>query len=396
MAISSEYARAPDERISWLASIPYIGLHVGTIVGLFVFPLSGSMVALVVGLYYLRMFGITAGYHRYFAHRGFKTSRWFQFVLALLGSTASQKGVLWWSGLHRHHHKHSDQPEDIHSPRRGFWWSHHLWILCPKYDETPKSQLREFAAYPEILWLNKYWIVPPLGLAAVLFLIGGLSWSFYGAVVSTVLLYHGTFAINSLTHVFGRRRYETTDTSKNSFLLALLTMGEGWHNNHHYYQSTANQGFFWWEVYFSYYLLKVLSWLGVVWDLRTPPKWVLEGKKRAYGDEASFAFPAQLIDDMATLSALKSATAGEPATRLGELALKAAETAAEVAERAAKAAESAKAKVRESAAEAAERAAALAAEAAEAAASTRTSWGERAALAAQAAAQSAARARATC
>lgn len=396
MAISSEYARAPDERISWLASIPYIGLHVGTLVGLFVFPLSWSMVALVVGLYYLRMFGITAGYHRYFSHRGFKTSRWFQFVLALLGSTASQKGVLWWSGLHRHHHKHSDQPEDIHSPRRGFWWSHHLWILCPKYDETPKSQLKEFAAYPEILWLNKYWIVPPLGLAAVLFLIGGLSWSFYGAVVSTVLLYHGTFVINSLTHVFGRRRYETTDTSKNSFLLALLTMGEGWHNNHHYYQSTANQGFFWWEVDFSYYLLKILSWFGVVWELRTPPKWVLEGKKRAYGDEPSFAFPAQLIDDMATLSALKSAAAGEPATRLGELALKAAETAAEVAERAAKAAESAKTKMRESAAEAAERAAALAAEAAEAAASTRTTWSERAALAAQAAAQSAARARATC
>lgn len=392
MAIPSEYQRGPDERVSWLSSLPYISLHVGAVIGLFVFPLTWEMVALTVGLYYLRMFGITAGYHRYFSHRGFKTSRWFQFVLALLGATSSQKGVLWWSGLHRHHHKHSDQPEDIHSPRRGFWWSHHLWILCPKYDETPKSQLREFADYPELLWLNKYWIVPPLALAGLLLVIGGWSASFYGAVLSTVLLYHGTFFINSLTHVFGSRRYETSDTSRNSFLLALLTMGEGWHNNHHYYQSTANQGFFWWEVDLSYYLLKVLSWFGIVWDLRTPPQWVLEGKRRAHGEEASFSFPAQLIDDMATLSALKAAPAESPSV-LGELALKAAETAAEVAERAAKVAQDTTARMQKSATEAAERAAALAAEAAEAAGQSQKSWSERAALAAQQAAAAAARAR---
>ncbi len=336
-----ELAQAPgsDERIDLFKSIPYIALHVGALVGWLWFPPTWEVFWLVVGLYYLRMFGITAGYHRYFAHRGYKTGRVFQFILALLGTMASQKGVLWWSGLHRHHHRFSDMPEDIHSPKRGFWWSHHGWILCRKYEATPASQLREFKDYPEILFLNRYWAIGPLGLAVVLYLIGGASWAFWGTVVSTVILYHGTFTINSLAHVWGSRRYETTDTSRNNFFLSLVTMGEGWHNNHHHYQSTANNGFFWWEVDFSYYILKMLSWFGVVWDLRTPPAWVLQGQSKKY----PLVVPdlVGLQAELANVAALRAQTGVVGAGALIELRARIGKAAAELAQKAAATAQAA-------------------------------------------------------
>ncbi|MBK8013158.1 MAG: acyl-CoA desaturase [Deltaproteobacteria bacterium] len=275
------WARRDDERVAWYNKnfIGFWGLQLAAI-GVFFVPFSWDCVAVLFATYVVRIFGITGGYHRYFAHRGFKTGRIFQFVLAWLGLMASQKGPLWWSGLHRHHHKYSDMPEDIHSPKRGFWWSHQTWFLVPRYDETPASQLREFAAYPELLFINRYWHVGPTFLGLVLFLLGGLPWLFWGFFLSTTLTYHATFTVNSLAHVWGSRRYETTDTSRNNFFLALLVLGEGWHNNHHHYQSTANNGFFWWEIDITYAVLRMLSWVGIVWDLRTPPAWVLEGKTR--------------------------------------------------------------------------------------------------------------------
>jgi stearoyl-CoA desaturase (delta-9 desaturase) len=269
--------RAPDEKVDWITSIPFFFVHAAALAAFFVgFKWYYPVVALA--FYYVRMFGITAGYHRYFSHRSYKTSRVFQFLLAWLGAMATQKGVLWWAGNHRDHHKYSDLPEDIHSPlQKGFWWSHVGWILCSKYADTNIDRIRDFAKYPELRWLNKYHLVPPVLAAIAMFLIGGLPLLVWGYFVSTTILWHGTFTINSLSHVFGSRRYQTTDTSRNNWALALLTMGEGWHNNHHYYMSSANQGFFWWEVDASYYVLKALSWLGLVWDLRTPPQHVLDG-----------------------------------------------------------------------------------------------------------------------
>ena len=243
------HARA-DERVG-LTSIPYWLMHVVALGVCFV-PFSWGLVGLCVGLYYLRMFGITAGYHRYFAHRGYKTGRVFQFVLAWLGTMSSQKGVLWWSGHHRHHHRYSDMEEDIHSPKRGFWWSHQTWFLVPRFDRTAEAQLREFRSYPELAFLDRHWWIGPTSLGVATLVIGGLPAFLWGFVLSTVLLWHGTFTINSLAHVWGSRRYPTTDTSRNNFFLALITMGEGWHNNHHHYQSTANNGFFWWEIDLSY------------------------------------------------------------------------------------------------------------------------------------------------
>jgi stearoyl-CoA desaturase (delta-9 desaturase) len=258
------------ERISWLKSFPFFLAHFAAL-GVFFFPFQWKWVVLLLATYYFRMFFVTAGYHRYFAHRTYQTSRVFQFLLAFFAEMSAQKGVLWWASHHRHHHKESDQEDDIHSPTlRGFWWSHVGWILCEKYDEPRKELIRDFYKYPEIVFINKhYWIPPLVGLIG-LYAFGGWAAILWGGLLSTVVLWHGTFTINSLSHVFGKRRYLTTDTSKNNFLLALITCGEGWHNNHHYHQNTANQGWFWWELDFSYYTLKLLSALGLVWKLRLP------------------------------------------------------------------------------------------------------------------------------
>ena len=240
-------------------------------------------------LYYVRMFGITGGYHRYFSHASFKTSRGFQFCLAWLGCSSMQKGPLWWASHHRHHHAHSDQEEDVHSPlTRGFWWSHMGWIVCNRYNETKWSLIQNFTRYPELVWMNKYHSLPGFVLAGLVFVFGwflevyfpGLGttrWQMllWGWLISTVVLYHGTFTINSLAHVFGSRRYPTKDGSRNNFWLALITMGEGWHNNHHYVPSSARMGFRWYEIDMSLYVLTVLSWVGLVWDLKKPPQHIV-------------------------------------------------------------------------------------------------------------------------
>jgi stearoyl-CoA desaturase (Delta-9 desaturase) len=265
--------RPRDERPLVLKSIPFVLVHLAPL-GLLWTGTRASDLVLCGVLYFGRMFFITAGFHRYFAHRAYKIGRVMQFAMAWGASTSCQKGVLWWAAHHRSHHRYSDTENDIHSPRKGFWWSHVGWILCPKYQATDWATIKDFARYPELVWLNKYHLVPGAMLGFACYLLGGWSalWAFF---LSTTLLYHGTFSINSLMHLWGRRRYVTTDTSRNSLLLALVTMGEGWHNNHHYYQSSANQGFFWWEIDVTYYLLKVMSWLGLVHSLRTPPARVL-------------------------------------------------------------------------------------------------------------------------
>jgi stearoyl-CoA desaturase (delta-9 desaturase) len=268
-----------NRRIECIRSLPFFGMHLACL-SAFWTGVSWKVAVLCVALYVVRMFGVTAGYHRYFSHRSYRTSRFFQFVLAWIGCSAAQKGPLWWAAHHRHHHQHSDQERDVHSPEReGFWWSHLGWILCSKYEATDFDMVKDFAKYPELRWLNRFHVVPPFLLAVACFLFlswQGLVWGFF---VSTVLLYHGTFVINSLCHMFGRIRYKTTDTSRNSFILALITLGEGWHNNHHYYATSTNMGFFWWEIDVSYYTLKALSFLGLIWDIKKPPRRVLEAAR---------------------------------------------------------------------------------------------------------------------
>ncbi|HVW25410.1 MAG TPA: acyl-CoA desaturase [Polyangiaceae bacterium] len=267
-------------RIDWVGSLPFFAVHVAAVVGVALLGWSWSGFALAVGLYYLRMFGVTGGYHRYFSHRSFRTSRAFQLVLALLAMTSVQKGVLWWASHHRVHHKLSDQPGDVHSVLHdGFLWSHVGWILSYDHQKTDGERVRDLEKFPELRFLNRWYFLPAIGFGVLTFVLGswwGLVWGF---LVSTTLLWHGTFTINSLSHMIGRRRYATTDNSRNNLALALITMGEGWHNNHHYYQRATNQGFFWWEIDLTYYVLRLLQAVGLVWDLHRPPQHVIEGNR---------------------------------------------------------------------------------------------------------------------
>ncbi|HEY4184211.1 MAG TPA: acyl-CoA desaturase [Polyangia bacterium] len=261
------------EVIPHARSLPMYACHAVALIGPFFVRFSWSYVVLALALYVARMIGLSAGYHRYFAHRSYKTSRAFQFVLAFLGGTCGQRGALWWAANHRHHHVHSDQAEDVHSPRhRGFFWSHLGWILSKRFERTRHERIRDFARYPELRWLDEHHFVPSLALLSVLLVFGGPSAVIWGSFVSSVMLWHCTFTINSLAHLVGRRRYVTGDDSRNSSWLALITMGEGWHNNHHHYQSSATLGFYWWEIDVTYYVLKALGAVGLIWNLRSPPR----------------------------------------------------------------------------------------------------------------------------
>ena len=257
--------------IVYPSAIPFVLVHLACVGALWTGVTYDALVLCFL-LYWLRIFAIGAGYHRYFSHRAYRTSRAFQFALAVLSQSTAQKSVLWWAFKHRHHHLHSDTETDVHSPRhKGFVYSHLGWIFSRKNDVADLVKVADFARYPELMWLHKHELVPPAVLALLSVLIAGWSGLVVGFFWSTVLVYHATFCINSLAHVRGRRRYVTGDDSRNNWLLALFTMGEGWHNNHHAYQTSVRQGFRWWEIDATFYLLKALSWTGLVWDLKTPP-----------------------------------------------------------------------------------------------------------------------------
>jgi len=227
------------------------------------------MIAWLAGSYFLRMFGVTAGYHRYFSHRSFKLNRFWQFWLAFLAQTSGQKGALWWAAHHRDHHLHSDRKEDLHSPvHEGFWWSHLGWILSDEYNNYDPKRIADFSKFPELRLLDRFHLVPPILYAVAIWYVGGWPALVWGFFVATVVLYHGTFLINSLAHIWGTRRYATPDESRNNFWLAIVTLGEGWHNNHHHYMSSVRQGVRWWEVDITFYILNVLSYFGIARDLR--------------------------------------------------------------------------------------------------------------------------------
>jgi stearoyl-CoA desaturase (delta-9 desaturase) len=263
--------------------------------GVFFIDFSWWYVALAFGGYFFRMFLVTGVYHRYFSHKTYSTSRVFQFILAFLAQTSIQKGALWWAAHHRHHHAHSDQEDDIHSPKDGFWWSHIGWILSDENNTTETQYIRDLTRYPELVWLNNYHLVPPVVWGVAMFAIAGIPGLIWGLCISTVMLWHGTFTINSLSHLWGSQRYKTTDTSRNNFILALITLGEGWHNNHHRFQAAARNGFFWWELDITYYTLKLLSFVGLIWDLRPVPKHLLDDHDPSWLKNAQLAVAAATV-----------------------------------------------------------------------------------------------------
>lgn len=252
------------------SSIPFLLFHLVPFAAVFT-GIDRADVVLFAVLYLSRAFFITAGYHRYFAHRSYRLNRTAQFIFAVGGITAAQKGPLWWAAHHRDHHRYADTEKDPHSPQKGFWWSHVGWILSSKYKTANLERIEDFARYPELRFLDRHDGIGPWSLGVVSFLMGGWSGLVVGFFASTILLWHSTFAVNSVAHLFGGRRYGTPDTSRNCLPVAILTLGEGWHNNHHHYPKSARQGFHWWEIDVSYYVLRVLSWLRIVKDLRQPP-----------------------------------------------------------------------------------------------------------------------------
>jgi stearoyl-CoA desaturase (Delta-9 desaturase) len=283
---AGQVVRAPGKKArtlrdyQWGGSVPFFVIH---LLPLFALATGARWQDWVCcfGLVALRIFGVTAGYHRYFAHRTYKTSRIGQFLLAFLAQTSVQKGALWWAAHHREHHRHSDTDRDPHSPiRYGFWYAHVGWL----FDETTKTdyaRVKDLARYPELVVLNKFHLLPPIVLGVAVWLALGWSGLWIGFMLSTVLTWHLTFAINSMTHIVGKQRFDSGDRSLNHWLLGLLTFGEGWHNNHHYFQSSTRQGFFWWEIDLSYYVLRLLAVFGLVWDLKEPPARVYEEVRRA-------------------------------------------------------------------------------------------------------------------
>lgn len=280
------------EKIEFLRILPFILLHLACFTVFFV-GVSATALIIAVLLYALRMFAITGFYHRYFAHKAFKTSRFVQFIFAFLAASSAQRGPLWWASHHRHHHANSDKPDDSHSPvQHGFFWSHISWFLTNKNFNSKNERVKDLLVYPELKFLDRFDVIAPLFLAASLYALGaaleiyaphlhtsGLQLLVWGFVISTVVLYHMTFTVNSLAHVWGGRRFNTSDESRNNSLIALLTLGEGWHNNHHHFPSAARQGFYWWEIDLTYYGLKILSALGLIWDLRKVPAEVLSNKR---------------------------------------------------------------------------------------------------------------------
>ena len=279
----NEAVAPPTSGIDWLRVLPFLALHLA-VESVFWVGVSPIAIVAAVLMYAIRMFAITGFYHRYFSHRTFKTSRWLQFVFAFIAATAAQRGPLWWASHHRHHHRHSDTAEDAHSAARGFWWSHLGWFLDGANFNARHELVADLSRYPELRFLDRYDFVAPILAALGLFALGAwlesampelhtsgeqmLAWGF---VVSTLVLYHATFTINSLAHRIGSRRYATLDSSRNNAWLALLTFGEGWHNNHHHFPGSARQGFYWWEVDLTWYGLKLLSWLGLIWDMKPVP-----------------------------------------------------------------------------------------------------------------------------
>ena len=257
-----------NSEYQWGAVLAFAGLHLAAL-GLIWTPWTWGYVVLAAFTYFLRMFGVTAGYHRYFSHRSYRLGRVSQFLMAFLAQTSAQKGALWWAAHHRVHHRESDREKDVHSPwQKGFWWSHVGWVLSNEHDGFDERAMADFAKYPELVWLNRYHWVPTVVFAAGVLALTGWPGFFWGYVLSTVLLYHCTFSINSIGHIWGNRRFDTPDYSKNNALLAVITMGEGWHNNHHFSPGSCRQGLRWWEVDTTWYLLSALSWVGLTGELR--------------------------------------------------------------------------------------------------------------------------------
>ena len=274
MTVAIDRSPSVELKFSYVRLLAFSGLHLGCVAAMWT-GISRASLMLCGAVYLFQLLSVTIGYHRYFSHRSYKTSRVMQFVLAFCAQASLQKGVLWWAAHHRYHHRHSDKPDDLHSPNSGIWWSYAGWIFHDSALETRTEEVKDLAKYPELELLNRFEYLPALFLALLCYALGGWPGVVVGFLWATILSHHATFANNCFAHVFGTQPYEAGDRSRNNWFLALITFGEGWHNNHHRYPGSARHGFMWWEIDPTYYALLVLQRLGLIWDLREPPSELL-------------------------------------------------------------------------------------------------------------------------
>lgn len=282
-----------SRQFNLLRVLPFVALHLICLLAFYT-GVSAFAAVFALAFFAIRMFAITGFYHRYFSHKTFRTSRGWQFVFALLGASAAQRGPLWWAAHHRHHHQHSDREDDLHSPHHGgFWWSHMGWFTCDAGFRTDQRRVKDWLRFPELRFINRFDALVPATCALLIYLLGealavwaphlgtnGLQLLVWGFFISTVVLFHATVSINSLSHVWGTRRFDTPDDSRNNPWLALITFGEGWHNNHHRWPQSARQGFRWYEIDLTYYGLWLLSKVGIIYDLKPVPESVREETRR--------------------------------------------------------------------------------------------------------------------
>lgn len=282
--INTRCVAEPQQKTHLRNWLPYLILHAGCL-GIIWVGWSWTAVFVAAALYVIRMFAVTAFYHRYFSHRAYRTSRAAQFVFAVWGNAAVQRGPIWWASHHRQHHAHSDSEKDFHSPHaQGLLWSHIGWLTAEDNLAINPKFVPDWLKYPELRFLDRFDTFVPIMLATACFMFGALLETFapqlgttgpqmlvWGFFVSTTFLFHGTCCINSMAHLMGRRRFKTKDKSRNSLILALITLGEGWHNNHHHCPFSARQGFYWWEIDISYYGLQIFRKLGIIWQVKAPP-----------------------------------------------------------------------------------------------------------------------------
>jgi stearoyl-CoA desaturase (Delta-9 desaturase) len=301
--------------IDWIRFTPFALLHIAAL-GVFFTGVSAVAIGVALALYLARMFCITAFYHRYFSHRAFKVGRVTQFVMAVAGCTAGQRGPLWWASHHREHHLSSDTPNDPHSPKwKGFLHSHTVWFLTRGSFATQEPRVRDWLKFSELRWLERFEWVPFVALGAACYGLGALlaagapqlgtngpQMLILGFVCSTVALYHATYSTNSIAHKFGRRRFNTNDDSRNNAWVALLTLGEGWHNNHHFYPVAAKHGFAWWEIDMTWMGIAAMRALGLACEAKTVPTHMLEdagfGANSSAPDALSEPLTAQLHGPM--------------------------------------------------------------------------------------------------
>jgi stearoyl-CoA desaturase (delta-9 desaturase) len=281
----SDHISRDSRSFSFVRVLPFIGLHLACLLVVFT-GTSAFAVWFAAAFFFVRMFAITGFYHRYFSHKTFKTNRFWQLMFGILGATAAQRGPLWWAAHHRHHHQHSDDPEDLHSPHQnGFWWAHMGWFTCDAGFAMDERRIRDWLKFPELKFINRFDALIPALAVAVIYGLGealavwapglgtnGLQLVVWGFFISTVVLFHATVSINSLAHVWGKRRFETSDDSRNNVWLALITLGEGWHNNHHRWPQSARQGFRWYEIDITFYLLWLMEKVGIIRDLNPLPR----------------------------------------------------------------------------------------------------------------------------